>query len=176
MASFLRRTGQGRADHHVAEHRLPRQQRVGLEHEADALGDAAHLAAADLDRALTGAVQARDLTPGWWTFRSPVGPTTAQNWPGSTVKVTSRIAVNGSPEAVMNRLVRCLISIFAGWMVRSGVGLASSRRALSAMPSLLWLALGNRPGKLRGAVTVRPNRRYRRVLRRGFGNIATLPA
>ena len=35
----------------------------------------------------------------------PVGPTTAQNWPGSTVKLTSRSAVNTSPVGVRNRLV-----------------------------------------------------------------------
>ena len=35
----------------------------------------------------------------------PVGPTTAQNCPGSTVSFTSRRAVKAEPDGVANRLV-----------------------------------------------------------------------
>ena len=86
----------------------------------------------------------------------PVGPTIAQNWPGSTVRLTSRIAVNGSPEAVMNRLVRCLISIFAGWVVDSAGGAASlaSGSLGHAVPFFLVGFSADLPGNFVASVTV----------------------
>jgi hypothetical protein len=63
----------------------------------------------------------------------PVGPTTAQNWPGSTVNETSRSAVNTSPAGVRNRLVSPEISTRAlSWPAFSATGLtaASFREAI----------------------------------------------
>ncbi len=44
----LRSAEKDRTDHHVVEHGLPREQRVGLEHVADALCDAVDDVTADL--------------------------------------------------------------------------------------------------------------------------------
>jgi hypothetical protein len=43
----------------------------------------------------------------------PVGPTIAQNWPGSTVNVVSLRAVNAEPAGVRNRLVSPVTSMRA---------------------------------------------------------------
>jgi hypothetical protein len=44
-------------------------------------------------------------------FPHPLGPTTAQNWPASTVRSTSAIAVKTDPSGVGNRLVTPLSSM-----------------------------------------------------------------
>jgi hypothetical protein len=46
-------------------------------------------------------------------FPHPVGPTIAQNCPGSITRSTSRIAVNTDPDGVTNRFVTAWSSIFA---------------------------------------------------------------
>ena len=59
------------------------------------VGDAAHLAAADPHRARARRGPGPTPCPRVVDLPQPVGPTIAQNWPGSTVNVTSRRAVNG---------------------------------------------------------------------------------
>src|ERR1700730_13823287 len=51
----------------------------------------------------------------------PVGPTTAENWPGSITRSTSRRAVKTDPEGVTNRLVTPLSSILAARSDIAGV-------------------------------------------------------
>src|SRR5438067_12555835 len=46
-----------------------------------------------------------EMRPSVVDLPQPVGPTTAQNSPGATLRVTSRMAVYASPEGVGNRLV-----------------------------------------------------------------------
>ena len=59
-------------------------------------------------------------------FPQPVGPTIAQNCPGSTTMLTSWIAVNGCPSGVRNRLVTPASSIRASTRPAAVVGISFS--------------------------------------------------
>ena len=110
-AALLRHAAEERPHGHVAEHRLPRQQRVGLEHEAGARGDPGRPAGR---RPATRPALGRSSPATMVSvvdLPHPVGPTTAQNCPGSTTRLTSRRAVKAVPAGVRNRLVTPVSSI-----------------------------------------------------------------
>ena len=71
---LLRDAAEQRPHRHVAEHRLPRQQRVGLEHEAGAAPDAGDRLPADRHRARRWPGQGRPPGSAWSTCRTPTAP------------------------------------------------------------------------------------------------------